>query len=122
VADITEFLQLAPHMHTPVSALSFGQRKRVELGRALAMEPRLLLLDEPVSGLAPPDREAIAGYIRQARQARELGVMVVEHDMAFVMDLADRVVALDSGRCIAAGPPEQVRNDPTIIDAYLGPG
>ncbi len=122
VADIVELLQLRPYLHTPASALSFGWRKRAELGRALAMEPRLLLLDEPVSGLAPPDRGEIARYIREARQRRELAVVVVEHDMEFVMDLADRVVALESGRCIASGPPDQVRADPAVVDAYLGPG
>jgi branched-chain amino acid transport system ATP-binding protein len=122
VGDIVEVLQLAPHLHTPAQELSFGQRKRVELGRALSMEPRLLLLDEPVSGLAPPDRSDVARYIREARQHRDLAVVVVEHDMGFVLELAERVIVLDAGRCIAAGPPEQIRADPGVIDAYLGPG
>lgn len=122
VWDIVELLHLTPFVHRRVSELSFGWRKRVELGRALAMEPRLLLLDEPVGGLAPPDRREFARYMREARERRDLAVVVVEHDMGFVMDLAERVVVLDAGRCIAAGPPVQVRADPAVVDAYLGPG
>ncbi len=122
VAEIVELLRLAPLVHTRASELSFGQQKRVELGRALAMEPRLLLLDEPVSGLAPPDRQEVARYVREARERRDLAVVVVEHDMGFVMDLAERVVVLAAGRCIAAGSPEHIRADPVVVDAYLGPG
>ncbi|MFN2557438.1 MAG: ABC transporter ATP-binding protein [Nitriliruptorales bacterium] len=122
VWDIVELLHLTPFVHWLVSELSFGWRKRVELGRALVMEPRLLLLDEPVGGLAPPDRHEVARYIREARERRDLAVVVVEHDMGFVMDLAERVIVLDAGRCIAAGSPVQVRTDPTVVDAYLGPG
>ena len=102
--------------------LPYGLRKRVELARALAMEPRLLLLDEPAAGLTQGDREQMMALIRDLQRLRGITVLLVEHDMNVVMDLADQVVVLDFGRVIAAGTPAQVREDPAVIAAYLGSG
>jgi len=103
----------------PVSALAYGDRKRVELARAVVSEPRLLLLDEPVAGLNAAETAAVGGEIRRLR-AQGYTVLLVEHDMDLVMSIADRVVVLDGGRCIAQGPPDEVRRNPLVLEAYLG--
>ena len=119
-AAILERLDLLGHAATPVSALGFGIRKRVELARALAMEPRLLLLDEPVSGMDAHEAAAMAGALRELRGREGLTIVLVEHDMPFVMGLADRVVVLDFGTVIADATPALVQRDRRVLAAYLG--
>ena len=106
--------------HTRVAELPFGTQKRVELGRALAAEPRLLLLDEPASGLNHEEVGAIGELIRRLRAELELTVLLVEHHMQMVMGISDKVVAMDFGRKIAEGTPDEVRNDAAVVEAYLG--
>jgi len=121
IAELLELLALTPYQDAHVALLPYGIQKRVELGRALAMEPRLLLLDEPVAGMNTEETEAMAGHIRAVRQARpQLATVLVEHDMPFVMGLADRVVALDFGTPIATGTPDEIQRDEHVIAAYLG--
>src|SRR5690606_16064561 len=117
-----ELLGLEPVMHTRVAALPFGTSKRVELARALAPEPQLLLLDEPASGLNHEDVGSPAESIRALRDRLGLTILRVEHHMNLVMNVSDKVVALNFGRKIAEGDPEHVRRHPEVIDAYLGTG
>ncbi|GAA3228147.1 ABC transporter ATP-binding protein [Actinocorallia longicatena] len=120
VEEIIDFLELEQWRKQVVGLLPYGVQKRVELGRALAMEPKLLLLDEPVAGMNLEETEDTARYILDIRQELGLPMILVEHDMGLVMDLADRILAVDFGVPLATGAPEEIRRDPEVIRAYLG--
>jgi branched-chain amino acid transport system ATP-binding protein len=120
VEEIIDFLELEEWRRLPVGMLPYGVQKRVELGRALAMEPKLLLLDEPVAGMNLEETEDMARYILDIREELDIPIILVEHDMGLVMDLADRVLVVDFGRPIATGKPSEIQHHPDVIRAYLG--
>ncbi|MFT3690738.1 ABC transporter ATP-binding protein [Paenirhodobacter sp.] len=120
VEKIIDFLEIQNIRKTPVGRLPYGLKKRVELARALAAEPKILLLDEPMAGMNVEEKEDMCRFILDVNDEFGTTIVLIEHDMGVVMDLSDRVVVMDYGRKIGDGPPEEVRNNQDVIDAYLG--
>ncbi len=118
--EIAEFLDLARYEGRPVGELPYGVQKRIEVGRALAIEPQLLLLDEPVAGMSPGETDDMAHLILDIQQQLDIAIILIEHDMHLVSDLAQRMVALDFGEVLAVGTPEVVAADEAVVSSYLG--
>ena len=120
VEDIIDFLEIQSIRRTPVGKLPYGLQKRVELGRALAMEPELLLLDEPMAGMNIEEKQDMCRFILDINEQYGTTIVLIEHDMGVVMDISERMIVLDYGRKIAEGTPDEIRGNQTVIDAYLG--
>ena len=120
VEEIIDFLEIQPIRDRLVGTLPYGMRKRVDLGRALAAEPRLLLLDEPMAGMNLEEKEDIARFILDIQEEHGTTIILVEHDIQAIMDIAERVMVIDFGHKVAEGPPEAIVNNPAVIQAYLG--
>ncbi len=120
VEEIIDFLEIKHIRHKLVGELSYGLRKRIDLGRALAMEPRVLLMDEPMAGMNLEEKEDMARFIIDIREAHDIPIVIVEHDMQVVMDIADRIYVLNWGNVIAEGKPVEIRKNSEVIKAYLG--
>jgi len=122
VEEIIDFLEIQPYRKTPVGQLPYGLQKRVDLGRALALEPQVLLLDEPMAGMNVEEKQDMCRFILDVNDEFGTTVVLIEHDMGVVMDISDRVVVLDYGKKIGDGTPNEVRRNPEVISAYLGTG
>ena len=120
VEEIVEFLELERYRKEPIATLPFGVQKLVGVGRALALEPRLLLLDEPSTGMNREEKEDLARFLLRIKHEIQTTMLWVEHDMELVADLADTVTVLDSGQTLAEGPPDAVLRDPRVVEAYVG--
>jgi branched-chain amino acid transport system ATP-binding protein len=120
VEDIIDFLKIQDLRRRPTGSLAYGLQKRVELGRALALDPRVLLLDEPMGGCNHEEKEDMARFVLDVNQEWKTTVILIEHDMGVVMDISDRVAVLDMGQKIAEGTPDEVRANPLVVKAYLG--
>ena len=120
VEDIIDFLEIQSIRRTPVGKLPYGLQKRVELGRALAMEPDLLLLDEPMAGMNLEEKQDMCRFILDINEQYGTTIVLIEHDMGVVMDISERMIVLDYGRKIAEGTPDEIRGNQKVIDAYLG--
>ncbi|MDX1394476.1 MAG: ABC transporter ATP-binding protein [Gemmatimonadota bacterium] len=120
VEDVIDFLRLEPYRRSSVGNLAYGIQKLVELGRALALEPDILLLDEPLAGMNAEEKESMARFILDVHEERGVTPVVIDHDMDVIMDISDRVAVLDFGRVIATGTPDEIRSDASVIEAYLG--
>jgi branched-chain amino acid transport system ATP-binding protein len=120
VERIIDFLEIQAYRKTPVGRLPYGLQKRVDLGRALAMEPRILLLDEPMAGMNTEEKQDMCRFILDVNDEFGTTIVLIEHDMGVVMDISDRVVVLDYGKKIGDGTPDEVRNNDEVISAYLG--
>lgn len=120
VEEIIDFLEIKHIRHALVGALSYGLRKRIDLGRALAMEPKALLMDEPMAGMNLEEKEDMARFIIDIREAMDIPIVIVEHDMQVVMDIADRIYVLNWGNVIAEGSPDKIKKNPDVVQAYLG--
>jgi len=120
VEEIIDFLEIQHIRKTPVGRLPYGLQKRVELARALAAEPTMLLLDEPMAGMNVEEKQDMCRFVLDVNEQYGTTIVLIEHDMGVVMDISDRVVVLDYGRKIGDGTPDEVRNNKAVIDAYLG--
>ena len=118
--EVIDFLEIDHIRNLPVAGLAYGLQKRVELARALAMQPKVLMLDEPVAGMNREETEDMARFILDIQEERGITVLLIEHDMGMVMDISSRVVVLNFGEVIGSGTPDDVRNNPEVIRAYLG--
>lgn len=120
VEDIIDLLEIEAIRNQTVASLAYGLQKRVELGRALAMKPALLLLDEPMAGMNTEEKEDMARFILDVNEEHGVTIVLIEHDMGVVMDISDRIIALNFGQKIAEGPPDEIRQNQEVIQAYLG--
>jgi branched-chain amino acid transport system ATP-binding protein len=120
VEDVIDFMELEPHRKSIVGNLSYGIQKRVEVARALTLDPELLLLDEPMAGMNIEEKEDIVRFVMDIKKDRKTTIVLVEHDLGVVMDISDRIYVLDFGEVIGFGTPEEIAANPKVIEAYIG--